>query len=146
MKIVNRICLCISNFKINKCGGQVDVLWDEKKVVGHLVNVFIKKPVCAPAVYAGQNKAQGRPRERQAGATSSVISFHHYLVTNIVWALNSILIKTVYVMCKIYLGVGVPLWGIGSALDDLFLIWRQHFGLSYYSWTFPQERRLFRYY
>lgn len=45
---------------------------------------------------------------------SSVISFHHYLVTNIVWALNSTLIKTVYVMCKIYLGVGVPL-GIGGA-------------------------------
>lgn len=29
-------------------------------------------------------KAQGRPRARQAGVISSVISFHHYLVTNIV--------------------------------------------------------------
>lgn len=59
-----------------------------------------------------RNKAQGR--ESPGGhrrVRSSVISFHHYLVTNIVWALNSTLIKTVYVMCKIYLGVGVPLWG-----------------------------------
>lgn len=95
------------------------------RVVDHLVNVFIKKPVCAPAVYAGRNRAQGRPRERQAGAISSVISFHHYLVTNIVWALNSILIKTVYVMCKIYLGVGVPLWR-SAAHWTISSMWREH--------------------
>jgi len=53
-------------------------------VVGHLVNVFIKKARLRPGSYAGRNRAQGRPRERQAGAISSVISFHHYLVTNIV--------------------------------------------------------------
>lgn len=109
-------------------GDRMDEPFEMREVVGHLVNVFfyiyIKKPVCAPAVYAGRNKAQGRPRARQAGVISSVISFHHYLVTNIVWALNSILIKTVYVMCKIYLGVGVPLWGSAARLDDLSPMWR----------------------
>lgn len=60
----------------------------------------------------------------------SVISFHHYLVTNIVWALNSTLIKTVYVMCKIYLGVGVPLLGSRRVRRLVFSIRRARLSSS----------------
>ena len=114
----------IYNFIRNKCKDWIDVFQD-KRSGWSSCKCFYKKARLRPGSYAGRNRAQGRPRERQAGAISSVISFHHYLVTNIVWALNSILIKTVYVMCKIYLGVGVPLWR-SAAHWTISSMWRKH--------------------